>query len=106
MNNFIIINRTFATITPESDEIGDFDQTGFISEQEQVTFSELVNLMKSHTSPSCSPNNYDVQTWYGTGFFTSDYATGEEREECIHYSDKNTSNAAKYWKWAAIAAAK
>lgn len=104
MNNFILISRSFAEVTPESAENGDFSKTGTISSGEQVSFRELVNLMREFTQPSCSPNDGSPFTWYSSGFYTSDYGTGTEREESIHFDRENTPNAAKYWKWAAKAA--
>lgn len=101
MNNYILISRTYAEVTPESAENSDFSKTGFISEQEQVSFSELVGLMREHSQPSCSPNDGSPQTWYSSGFYTSDYSTGTEREESIHFHRDNTPNADKYWKLAA-----
>ncbi len=107
MNNYILISRTFAECTPESAENSDFSDTGFISEVEQVTFKELVKLMKEHNQPSCSPNKFnDLHTWYSTGFNTSDYRTATEREESIHFHNDNTPNAAKYWFLAAKLAAR
>lgn len=106
MNNFIIINRTFAEATPESSEYGDFSDSGFIEEHVEVTFSELVRLMRDHWIPSCSPNGYDTHVWYSTSWYTRNYMTGTEREECIHYSHHNTPNCEKYWKWARIIADK
>lgn len=102
MNNFILINRTFAETTPESAEQGDFSKRGFITKREQVSFTELVEMMSEHTEPSSSPDDYSIHTWYSTGFYTSDYRTCTEREECIHFHKNNTANAAKYWKWARI----
>lgn len=101
MNNFILISRTYAEVTPESAENSDFSETGFISEKEEVSFSQLVDLMREHCQPSCSPNDGSPQTWYSSGFYTSDYSTGTEREESIHFHRDNTPNAAKYWKLAA-----
>lgn len=104
MNNFIIISRTYAETTPESAEIGDFSDTGFIDDRAEVTFSELVTLMKEHYQASSSPNDGSTNVWYSTGFYTSNYRTSTEREESIHYHHENTPNAAKYWKLAAKAA--
>ena len=104
MNNFILINRTFCETTPESAEFGDFSDTGFIAQDEQVTFSELVQLMKEHNHPSMSPCDVNTNVWFSTEFYTNDYSTATEREESIHFSSNNTPNAAKYWKLARIAA--
>lgn len=104
MNNYILISRSYAEVTPESAEIGDFSKTGLISTEEKITFRELVNLMREFNQPSCAPNDGSIYTWYSTGFYTSDYGTGTEREESIHFDMNNTPNAAKYWKLAAKAA--
>jgi hypothetical protein len=98
-NNIILISRTFATITPESSEQGDFDDHGFISEREEVTFTELVDLMREHIHASSS-GDVNTDVWFSTGFYTSDYRTGEEREESIHFHRENAPNVAKYWKLA------
>jgi hypothetical protein len=104
MNNYILISRTYCEITPDSAEMGDFSNSGFVDERQEVTFGELVELMQDHREPSRSPDDYNTSTWYSTGFYTADYRTGTEREECIHFHRDNTPNAAKYWKWARIAA--
>lgn len=101
MNNYIIISQTYAETTPESCEDGDFSDTGFVDECKQVTFTELVDLMKTHYQPSQSPNDGNADVSYSTGFYVQDYRTNTHREECIHFHDENTPNAAKYWKLAA-----
>lgn len=101
MQNYILINRTFSEITPESCEDADFSDHGFISENEAVTFSELVELMKRHPQASEWPNSGSPQVWYSTGYEVEDYGTRTEREECMHFHPDNTANVAKYWKLAA-----
>ena len=106
MNNYILINRTFAEITPESCEDSSFSDSGFIEESQKVTFTELVDLMREHNMTSCSPDSFDnLHTWYSTDFYTTDYSTGTNREESIHFHKDNTPNAAKYWFLAAKIAA-
>jgi len=97
MNNYIIISRTYAETTPESAAIGDYSDTGFIEEKQQVTFRELVALMKTHIHASQSPDSASISSWYSTGFYIKDYGTNTEREENIHYHPDNAPNAAKYW---------
>lgn len=101
MQNYIIISRTFEETTPESAENGEFSETGFTDERQEVTFSKLVRLMKSHNQASQSPNNGGTNVWYSTGFYVDDYATGTEINESVHYHKDNAPNVAKYWKWAA-----
>lgn len=107
MNNYILISRTYCESTPESCEDSSFSDTGFINESEQVSFTELIDLMREHNQASCSPDTFDnLHTWYSTDFYTSDYGTGTERQESIHYHNNNTTNAAKYWFLAAKIAAR
>lgn len=103
MNNYILISRTFSEWTPESSEDGDFSDKGFIDECEQVSFKELVALMKQHPHASQSPVSLKGDTtnvWYTSEAYTKDYYKGIEREECIHFHQDNTPNAAKYWRLA------
>ena len=101
MNNYIIISRTYSETTPESAEDGEFSDLGFIEENRQVSFSELLSLMKDHPYPSTSPNNGSTDIWYSAEAFVEDWSDGTMRIESLHYSRANTPNAAKYWKWAA-----
>ena len=104
MNNFIIISKTFCEVTPESAEESDFSDHGFIEEREEVSFTELVELMEKHYNSSTCPDNYSIHNWYSTDMEIEDYYTGTQREESIHFHTENTINAAKYWKYARIAA--
>lgn len=101
MQNYITISRTYTEITPQSAEIGDFSDHGYISECEDVTFSELVKLMKMHYQPSYHPNDGGVMVSYSTGFEIDNYTTGTERNETIHYHHDNAPNVEKYWRLAA-----
>lgn len=101
MQNYILINRTYTEITPESAEDGEFNDNGLIAEREAVTFSELVRLMQAHNQASKHPNNGSTDIWYSTGYYIEDYSTMTETEESIHYHPDNMPNVAKYWKWAA-----
>jgi hypothetical protein len=98
MNNYILINRTYAETTPESVEVGDFSDKGFIEEKQKVTFTELVDLMMEHTNPSQSPHDGNTNVWYSTNGFS--FGNSIDREESIHYHHDNTPNAAKYWRLA------
>jgi hypothetical protein len=104
MNNYIIISRTFCETDEESAEHGDFSDGGFVSEREEVSFRELVDLMRSHIHPSHSPCDGNTRAWFSTPMDTIDYGTGTQREESIHFHHDNTPNAAKYWRMAARAA--
>lgn len=101
MQNNIIISRTYSEITPESAEHGEFSDHGFVSEKEEVSFTELIYLMRIHNQASQSPNDGNINVSYSTGYSIDDYRTGTQREETIHYHKDNAQNVAKYWKYAA-----
>jgi hypothetical protein len=103
MNNYILITRTYCESTPESSEIGDFSDIGFIDDRQQVTFTQLVDLMINHNKPTASGNPAVKPTanmWYSTSWFTKCFRTGTDRKESIHFHHENTPNAAKYWRLA------
>src|SRR5215469_6335721 len=97
----ILINRTFTDCTPASAENGDFEDSGFLAKDESVSFRELVDLLKCHGVPSCSPASGDTFEWYASGFDVVDYSTGRERETAVHFSRANPPRVAKYWEKAA-----
>lgn len=42
MNNYIIISRTYAETTPESSEIGDFSDHGFVTEEHETLHRRVI----------------------------------------------------------------
>lgn len=100
----ILIHKTFEEITPESAEDGENSDSGFIWDNVEVGFRELVVLMKEYNESSCYPAKGDTFEWYSTGFYTECYRTGTERNQSIHYSNDNPTRNAKYWMKAARAA--
>ncbi len=99
MNNYILVNITYATTSPESLDSGEFEETGFERENEKFSFRELVTLMKEHTEPSSS-GNVTENTWFSTDFYTVNFRDGINKQTSIHFSKHNTKNGLKYWKLA------
>jgi hypothetical protein len=100
MNNYILVSRTYCEWDEESAEDGEFSDHGFIDKREPLSFRELVDLMERHPQSSQWPNDGNIHVWYST-YEEQNYRTGVYRSESIHYHQDNTSNAEKYWKWAA-----
>lgn len=100
----ILVNRAFSEVTPESAEAGDISECGMIRENEEYTFRELVRAMREHPQPSAWRATGDTSEWLSTGYGVSDYGTGTERGETLHYSCDNPPRNAKYWRWAMRAA--
>ena len=71
---------TFSEVTPESAEHGDFSKTGFVMERTPMTLREVIDLIKYERFQRESRGT----SWMTTGFSTSCYRTGTEREECLH----------------------
>ena len=92
----ILVDKTFDEVTPESAETGDTSDSGFVTIGERLTFRELVRELRDHPFASCSQVSGSAYEWASTEPQT-DYRTGAERRESIHYSCDNLPRAAKYW---------
>ena len=93
----ILINKTYSIVTPESAENGEDSDSGFLSKNEKVTFRELVNLIQDHPAPSCYPASGSVWEWVST-YPSTDFQTGEEETQSLHFSRQNGPWKEKYWK--------
>lgn len=100
----ILISKTYSEITPESAEDGEFSDSGFVFEDAECTFRELVDYLKEHKGSSCYPCKGEISEYFSSGFSVDDYQTGTETGTSIHYSRKNPSRKDKYWKLAVKAA--
>lgn len=99
----ILISRYYSETTPESAEDGDFSDTGFVYDSCEFTFRELVRELRDFYTLSDSRFS-GVGTWACSGFETTDYRTGTEREETLHFSRDNAPRLEKYWPKALRAA--
>jgi hypothetical protein len=93
----ILINKTYSIVTPESAENGEDSDSGFLSQGEKVTFRELVSLMKEFPMPSCSQASGETWEWL-TSYPETDFRSGEEKTESLHFSRENSPSLGKYWK--------
>lgn len=98
----IIIDCTFSEVTPESAENGELSDSGFMWQDNECSFRDLIRLMRDHTNSSCHPATGGTHEWYTSEMGAIDYRTGTERETSLHYSQKNPARNAKYWRKAAI----
>jgi hypothetical protein len=99
----ILISRTYDIVTPESAESGDVSESGFLSENESVTFKELVSMMRDYCVPSNSRPSGSVNDWLST-YPSQDYLDCSETTESLHYSRQNSPRMAKYWRKAMLCA--
>ncbi len=73
------------------------------STDDEVSFRELVDLMREHSMPSCSPAHGDTFEWLSAESYQDPYS-GEWTEHSLHYSRDNSPRMAKYWRAAMRAA--
>lgn len=95
----ILISRTFEIVTYQSAQHGDAEERGFLAENEEVTFRELVDLMRGHPEASSS-GPVTSRGWFSS-YPQQNMQTGAEETTAIHFSRDNSPRLAKYWSKAA-----
>jgi len=92
----IAVSRTFETVTPESAEEGDFADSGFIYQDRELTFRELVRELQDggFSEPSCYPIPAGFSPWVSQADSSTNYRTGAETRESLHLAD---DSKARYW---------
>ena len=73
------------------------------SQDETVSFRELVDLMRDHPMPSSSHLQGTQWEWLSSEAYQDPYS-GEYTEHSIHFSRENPPRNLKYWRAAMIAA--
>lgn len=91
----ILISKTFETMSQESAENGDYEDTGYCWENVECSFSELVSIIRG-LEPSQSPITNAAFVWF-TEHGDIDYRTGEETSYSYHFSRDNKQGNMKYW---------
>lgn len=99
----ILVHYTYEIITQESAENGEVEESGFKSNNEALTFRELVQSMKYRPNPSCSRPIGATYEWLES-HPEQDMFNGSWVSEAMHYSRDNPERKAKYWRKAMIAA--
>jgi pantothenate synthetase len=97
-----LVSRCYTTITPESAEIGDFDDNGYVFEDRFMTLRELVEELQDCTEVSSMPLTRETSgsAWAMTGYSIEDYETMEERQESVHFRnlDGSSVDADRAWR--------
>jgi hypothetical protein len=71
------------------------------TDDQEVTFRELVSLLRDYRNPSCSRATGSTNDWLSAEP-EQDYRTGEWTERSLHYQRNNHGRSAKYWRKAMI----
>jgi len=101
----IQITRVETVYPAPADDEGDYcpDKLTLSSTDDSVSFRELVNLLREHSMPSCSPARGEPYEWASSEPYQHPYS-GEWTETSVHYSRANPPRMAKYWRAAMRAA--
>ena len=81
-NELFYISISYSEITPESAQLSDFSETGFDNYGYFGTLRDALKAIEDNGWEDIQ-NNGTALTVYGN-FYTSDYSTGTDRQECIH----------------------
>jgi len=95
----ITISETYDIVTEESAMEGDFADSGFVTEREELTFRELVDKLRDYPEASCSGPVHS-RTWF-TSYADQDWRTGESESRSVHFHRDNAPRLEKYWRKAA-----
>lgn len=91
----ILVSRCYSETTPESAENGDTSDTGHVYESQPFTFSELVQEIRNGGF-----SREGSTEWLSTGYSCTDYRTGTDREETLHFDRANPERLRKWFELA------
>lgn len=97
----MLISKTFSVVTPESAEIGDYDDQGFEFDNIDCSFSDMVYELKDLPSPRLNDWDHGSATVYGDESSHIDYRTGAETSHALHFKFENKYEARAFkraWK--------
>lgn len=90
----MIFNTTYETWDQESMEIGDTDDRGFLEENEEYSFKEIIDKIRDGGFIHSSNYPIDESAWVSTES-DIDYHTGEHTIESLHF--QGPEKHGKYW---------
>jgi hypothetical protein len=95
----ILISKTYETVTQDSAEAGEAEDSGFVFEDESMTFRELIGEI--HRGGYCYSSSYPCYGRAGDCLTTEadiDYQTGEQTSYSLHFSHNNNPRLERYWR--------
>jgi hypothetical protein len=79
------VAKTYQTVTPESAEMGDFEDSGFIFERRNdYSLKDIIDEINQNSVEHCQENGNGFDIYFSS--YCSDYQTGEDTSECLHVS--------------------
>lgn len=97
----LLVGVTYSDSTPESVEIGDFDDVGWLEETTLTTLGELINIIESNLDGGFENFNRNAKTTldlYSSDSYTIDYSEGRDRSVCVHINgtERDIKRVKKY----------
>lgn len=97
MSKYFTLSQTYSDITPESAEIGDFDDSDFeIEKNNDYSLSEAFKLIQNQGAEYIELQNN--RFFVTSGYFTICYLEGRERQLTIFLEFKNKKHAKKIFE--------
>tara|TARA_R110002096_G_scaffold291900_1_gene486118 strand:+ start:2886 stop:3194 length:309 start_codon:yes stop_codon:yes gene_type:complete len=90
----MLLSTTFETWNQEDLEHGDTDKKGFIFQNEEYSFNDLLEELEDECYHHLSNSILDSSTWISTDS-NIDYRSGEETIYSLHFN--GTDRQKKYW---------
>lgn len=95
----LLISRTYEETTPEAAAEGENSDSGFVYQDTEFTFRELVTELRrgGFSEMSSCPSDGHPRDWASTPHEVDDYSTMTYRSESLHFSSSNPPQKGKYW---------
>lgn len=80
------VSQTYQTVTPESAELGDFEDQGYEFEDYDMTISDVLRELREQGNEYLELFGDELRIYGWT--YTIDYKTGEDKTRCLHVYGK------------------
>lgn len=87
MKTLFKVSQTYQTVTPESCEVGDFEDSGFEYQDYDMSLRDVLREIKDSGQEYIELINDKELRIYGFTY-TIDYKTGEDKTTCLHIYGK------------------
>ena len=95
----LLVSVTYEVVTPESAEDGDAAESGFLYQDDALTFRQVIDLLREHPHPSQSGPDYGPRSW-ATSEPVPDgcnMTEGAIYSQSVHFAHANPARKGKYW---------
>lgn len=86
---------TYSQVTPESAEVGDFSETGYVYQDIPYERGDLQDFKRE----GFDTQGYHAPRWFSTAFECIDYGTGTEEERSLHFDGVTPATLARIGRY-------